>query len=184
MWESILSVGMLPSPDCDAICLIYSFCLPEAGWACLCVYVCFHMCTILWHYPQKYTVVWWQGALCLGVMLHMNSHTVPVCAPPPAGLTLSYVHLSFSSKSPAPEVDLPSTTFARKCSDTQIYCSTPRIQFRSDMLMFLTQAQSSLLSSRLCGVRTSWDVTTFIRSASAGGLPGPLCRGWQMHQPA
>lgn len=31
MWESILSVGTRPSPGCDAICLIYSFCLAEAG---------------------------------------------------------------------------------------------------------------------------------------------------------
>lgn len=27
---------MLPSPGCDAICLIYSLCLPEAEWACVC----------------------------------------------------------------------------------------------------------------------------------------------------
>lgn len=31
MWESILSVGTRPSPGCDAICLIYCFCLAEAG---------------------------------------------------------------------------------------------------------------------------------------------------------
>lgn len=79
---------MLPLPDCDAICLIYSFCLPEAVWlsahVCVCEYTCewthTHLCfytrTMLWHYPQKYTVVPVKKAHPL---FHMKRHTAPVC---------------------------------------------------------------------------------------------------------
>lgn len=112
----------------------------------------------------------------------MNSHTAPVCGPLP-GLKLIcpfVIQQEINNFKGWPSINYACLTFfpfslwqeaisqsAVKLKSTAPYTKT----IRYDMLMYLTLTRSSF--SLLCGIRTSWDVTTFIHSTSAGGLEGP-----------
>lgn len=140
---------------------------------------------MLWHYPQKYTVVSVTGSpFCLGATSHMNRHTGRVCPLPGPSichsaanqhlqrLTLNHTHCSVSFLPPPTTSPGQEATSESTVSPGYIYNPTKTVQICQ--LMFL---RSPCL---LCGVKTSRDVTTFIRRASAGASQGsPL-----MDQPA
>lgn len=136
---------------------------------------------MLWHYPQTYSV-WcqWQGALCLGVRLHMNSFCC--CSSLRTGTLLSICHSAgnqplqrLTSWSPA---STSPSFFLWQEAVTQSYCTISRCNKQ----MFITVTPSSPFPSLLRGIRTMWQHLSIL--AQTGGVAGPFCRGWQMDQSA
>lgn len=133
----------------------------------------FHMCTMLWHYPQKYTVVWVTGSPLFGSDVSYEQAHCHCLSP------LRTVHLSFSGESTTPKVDfqspsMPHLSLSVWSSRVRLCCMTG-IQSRY-MLMFLVWSILLLyVPSVMSG--QAWDVTTFIHCAPAGDSQGSDLQG-------
>lgn len=121
----------------------------------------FHMCTMLWHYPQKYTEVWVTRSPLFGSDVSYEQAHCPCLSP------LRTVHLSFSGESTTPKVDFQSPSMPHLSlsawSQTVLYHSDT-IQIYADVSGLV---QPPLLCP-LCDVRTSLGCDNIY----------PLCLSW------
>lgn len=137
---------------------------------------------MLWHYPQKYTVVPVTRSLLFGSdVTYEQPHSPCLWSSPRTETLLSICHSAGNQQLQRLTFHQPSLPHLFPFSLWQETMSQSAVKLKStaphtktiryDMLTYLTLTR--FYFSLLGGIRTSWDVTTFIHSTSAGGLQGP-----------
>ena len=145
--------------------------------------VCFHMCTKLWHYQQKYTVVsvTRRPLFESDVTYEQPTQTLLVVL---CGDWNAAVHLSFSSKSTTPQADPPSpaglTSFLRQDAMSEVLGLLQHAHLKTNPGMI--RWCSTLFSS--CGASGQAEMWQHLFILPRSGVAGPFCRSWQMDQAA